>query len=151
MKTPRRRMTPDELAAAKDRANQKRRLRRLWASDCSFEEICEEMGMAEDEMREYAAALGLADRPEPDFFLPTPEEIKEATYRLRMSWTQAERDARLGRMELPTRSDYGAGRDSPNRRPEGGQAPSQARRPDRRGRGLEVRREGEPHGGEGTD
>lgn len=51
--------------------------------------------MSADELRQYAATLGLADRPEPDFYLPTPLEIKLATARIRSEWTQQERDARL--------------------------------------------------------
>lgn len=105
----RRRMTPDELSAAKERANQKRRLRRLWASDASLEEVCEEMGMAEPVLRQYAAALGLTDRPAPDCYVPTPLEIKIATAQIRMAWTQHEREARLGRMDNATRSDNSAG------------------------------------------
>jgi hypothetical protein len=92
---PRRRMTPEEKLASKDRANQKRRLRRLWSSDSSLDEICEEMGMGEDELLAYAAGLGLKDRDPPDCYIPTPLEIRLATASIRMGWTQAERDARL--------------------------------------------------------
>ena len=103
-------MTPEELSAAKERANQKRRLRRLWVSDSSLEEICEEMGMAEPVLRQYAAALGLTDRPDPDCYVPTPLEIKLAAAQIRMGWTQAERESRLGgrqsdRLDNATGSD----------------------------------------------
>lgn len=103
-------MTPDELAAAKERANQKRRLRRLWASDCSWEEVCEEMGLDSESLRAYAATLGLYDRPEPDCFLPTPEQIRIEAAKIRMGWTQTEREARLGgrlsdKLDNATRSD----------------------------------------------
>ena len=104
-------MTPEELSAAKDRANQKRRLRRLWASDCSFEELCEEMGMAAPELRRYAATLGLTDRPDPDCYVPSPLDIKIAAAQIRMGWTQVEREARLeGR--LSDRLDNATGSDN---------------------------------------
>lgn len=104
-------MTPEELSAAKERANQKRRLRRLWASDCTFDEMCEEMGMAEPVLRQYAAALGLTDRPDPDCYVPSLLEIKLAAAQIRMGWTQVEREARLegrlsDRLDNATGSDY---------------------------------------------
>lgn len=97
MNTPpyRRRMTPAELAAAKERANLKRRVRRLWAGDSTLAEICEEVEMTEDELREFATGLGLSERQEPSFFLPTPHEIRLATARIRAGWSQAERESRL--------------------------------------------------------
>ena len=103
-------MTPDELAAAKERANQKRRLRRLWSSDSSFDEICDEMGMDEVALRSYAAGMGLVDRPEPDCYLPSPLEIRLAAAEIRSRWTQVEREARLegrssGMLDNATRSD----------------------------------------------
>jgi hypothetical protein len=107
-------MTPDELAAAKERANQKRRLRRLWVSDASWDEVCEEMGLEPESLRAFAATLGLYDRPDPDIYLPTPQEIKVAAANIRMGWSQAEREARLegrlhDRMDNATRSDNDAG------------------------------------------
>jgi hypothetical protein len=103
-------MTPEELAASKKRANQKRRLSRLWVSESSLGEICEEMGMAEPELLRYAATLGLTDRPEPDCYVPTPLEIKVAAAQIRAGWTQAERESRLGgrqsdRLDNATRDD----------------------------------------------
>lgn len=88
-------MTPEELSAAKERANLKRRVRRLWAGDSSFSEICDEVGMDEAGLRAFAATLGLVDREEPECYLPSPEEIRLATARIRSGWTQAEREARL--------------------------------------------------------
>lgn len=44
----------------------------------------------------YAATLGLSDRVEPDVYVPTEAEIRMAAARIRMGWTQAEREARLG-------------------------------------------------------
>jgi hypothetical protein len=93
----RRRMTPEELAASKERANLRRRLRRLWVSDCLFEELCDEVGMTADEVRAYAKTLGLdPHRPEPEVYLPTQEEILAETTMIKMSWTPAEWESRLG-------------------------------------------------------
>ena len=88
-------MTPDELAAAKAGANKKRRLRRLWTSDCSWEEVCDEMGMDSAALREFAATLGLFDRPEPECYLPSPETIRIETEKTRASWSREERESRL--------------------------------------------------------
>lgn len=96
-------LTPEETAAAKEAANQKRRIRRLWAGDLTMEEICEEIGMPEAEFLAAAAALGLRDRPEPDVYIPTPEQIRLAAAEIRAGWSQAELEARRvtwrGRME----------------------------------------------------
>ena len=111
MANPRRRMTPEEKAASMERANQKRRLRRLWASDSSLEEICEEVGMEEQALLRFAGELGLQDRQAPECYLPSPLEIRLATARIRMGWTQVEREARLeGR--LSDRLDNATGRDN---------------------------------------
>ena len=88
-------MTPEELKTAKEGANLKRRVRRLWAGDSSLAEICDEVGMDEPTLRAFAATLGLVDREEPECYLPTPQEIRLATARIRSEWTQAEREARL--------------------------------------------------------
>lgn len=93
--SPRRRMTPEELKTAKEGANLKRRVRRLWAGDSSLAEICDEVGMDEPALRAFAATLGLVDREEPECYLPSPQEIRLATARIRSEWTQAEREARL--------------------------------------------------------
>lgn len=93
--SPRRRMTPEELKTAKEGANLKRRVRRLWAGDSSLSEICDEVGMDEPTLRAFASTLGLVDREEPECYLPTPEEIRLATAKIRSEWTQAEREARL--------------------------------------------------------
>lgn len=92
----RRRLTPEEIAANKEVANRKRRLRRLWAGDLTMQEICEEMEMPLEALLAYAATLGLTDRVEPDVYVPTPAEIRQAAARIRFGWTQAEREARLG-------------------------------------------------------
>jgi hypothetical protein len=106
----RRRLTEEEIARNKKRANEKRKLHRLWAGDSTFAEICEEMGMTADGVREFAASLGLGDRPEPEFYLPSPQEIRLQTARIRAGWTQTEREARLeaartARMNEPTGHD----------------------------------------------
>lgn len=91
----RRRLTEDEIARNKRRANEKRKLHRLWAGDSTFAEICEEMAMTGDQVREFAKSLGLGHREEPEFYLPTPQEIRLHTARIRAGWTQTEREARL--------------------------------------------------------
>jgi hypothetical protein len=118
-------MTPAELTASEERANHKRKLRRLWAGDSSHDEICEEMGMTSDEVLAFAAALGLPDRPEPEFYLPSPEEIRMACARIRAGWSQVEREARLEaarsvRMENATGHDTDAIRGTPDHRGQGG-------------------------------
>lgn len=111
MANPRRRMTPEEKAASKERANQKRRLRRLWASDSSLDEICEEMGMEAQALLRFAGELGLQDREAPECYLPSPLEIRLASARIRMGWTQVEREARLGG-RLSDRLDYATEQDN---------------------------------------
>jgi len=94
---PSKRKPKEEILANKERANQKRKLRRLWSySDLSFEEVCDEMDMTEPELRKYAASLGLGDRQEPSVFIPTPEEIRMSAAEVRTTWTQADRESRLG-------------------------------------------------------
>ena len=97
------RLTPEEIAEAKEAANWKRRVRRLWAGDLTMQEICEEIGMPEDEFLAAAASLGLRDRPEPDVYIPTPEQIRLAAAEIRAGWSQAELEARRviwrGRMD----------------------------------------------------
>ena len=91
----RRRLTEDEIARNKRAANETRKLRRLWAGDSTFAEICEEMEMTPAGVNAFAASLGLGARAEPEFYLPTPEEIRLQTALIRSRWTQAEREARL--------------------------------------------------------
>ena len=87
-------MEPEELAASKERANRKRQLHRLWAGDSSLDEICDDLGLTEDEVLELAQSLGLPPRQEPEFFLPTSEEIRLACAKIRAGWTQMERESR---------------------------------------------------------
>jgi hypothetical protein len=94
---PSRRKSPEEIEANKELANQKRKLRRLWSySDLSFEEVCDEMGMAAADLLAYAKSLGLEDRVEPLVFIPTPEQIRMAAAGIRAGWSEAERECRLG-------------------------------------------------------
>lgn len=90
-----RRLTPEEKAANKERANLKRRIRRLWAGDLTMQEICEEMEMSLEEVLEHARALGLGERDDPDVFVPTPEQIRLEAAKIRMGWSESEREARL--------------------------------------------------------
>lgn len=91
----RRRMTPAELAASLEGANQKRRLRRRWASDASLEELAAEFGVDIDELLRMAEGLGLGER-EVECYLPSPEDIRLACAKLRAGWTESERESRLG-------------------------------------------------------
>jgi hypothetical protein len=132
MTSPRRRMTPEELAASEERANQKRKFRRLWKGDSSHGEICEEMGMTEEQVAAFAASLGLGEREEPDVYIPSPEDIRMACARIRAGWSQVEREARLeaarsARMDIATGHDTDACRGPTHRRGQGGEARPQAR------------------------
>lgn len=91
----RRRMTPAELAASLEGANLKRRLRRRWRSDAGLDELAAEFGMTEAALLALAASLGLGER-EVECYLPSPEEIRLATAKLRAGWTETERESRLG-------------------------------------------------------
>lgn len=94
---PRRRMTPEELAAAKEGANRKRRLRRLWAGELTLAEVCEEMGLPEGEVTALAESLGLGEREEPETYVPDPATIRLEAAKIRAGWTDAERESRLAR------------------------------------------------------
>lgn len=80
-------------------ANQKRAIRRLWKGDLTTQEICEELGFTESMLLAASAILGLPERTEPDVFVPTPEYIRLECAKIRMKWTAAEREARLGRLD----------------------------------------------------
>jgi intergrase/recombinase len=88
------RLTPEQIAEIKERANLKRRVRRLWAGDLTLDEICEEIAMERDEFLALAATLGLRDRQEPDVYIPTVEQIRIKAAIIRSRWTQAELEAR---------------------------------------------------------
>lgn len=87
----RHKLTPEGKAAA----NRKRQFRRLWKGDCTMEELCSEMDMTPSEVREYADSLGFGDRPEPEQYLPTRDEIRRQCAFFRASWSPAELEARL--------------------------------------------------------
>lgn len=87
-------ITPQQAAAAKESANLKRRVRRLWAGDLTLREICEELALGEAEFLALAAGLGLRNRPEPDVYLPTPEQIRLAAADIRAGWSRAELESR---------------------------------------------------------
>jgi hypothetical protein len=80
------RMTPEQLAASKEGAERKRQIRRLWKSDQSLLDICEKLGLDEDAALALAASLGLSERPPVDYYLPTEEEIADATAAIRETW-----------------------------------------------------------------
>ena len=92
---PKRRLTQEELAASKSRAQAKRNFRRLWSrSDATLDELAEEVGMTEGQAVAYARSLGLSEHREPDFYLPTPQEIMAAAEEIRKSWSPEELEAR---------------------------------------------------------
>ena len=103
---------PDEIARNKKRANEKRKLHRLWAGDSTFAEICDEMGMTAEAVGVFAASLGLGERAEPEFYLPSPEEIRLETARIRAGWSQAEREARLEAARSVRMNDQPTGQDN---------------------------------------
>jgi len=79
-------LTPEQIAEIKKAANHKRRIKRLWAGDLTLGEICEEIGMTEDEFLWHAKLLGLENRPEPYAYVPTPGEIRMAAAKIRSEW-----------------------------------------------------------------
>jgi hypothetical protein len=88
------RLTPQQIADAKKAANLKRRVKRLWKGDLTLDEICEETGMPSDEFLALAASMGLVNRPEPDVYIPTIEEIRLAAASVRSGWSQTELESR---------------------------------------------------------
>lgn len=113
-------------------ANQKRSLRRLWKGDSTTDEICVELDFTGDELVAAAAILGLPERAEPEFYLPTLSQIRLECAKIRAGWHPAEREARLGRMNIPTNGDIYAGRSAPRDSSDGGSADNQQGRRDRR-------------------
>jgi hypothetical protein len=66
--------------------------------------VANEMSLTAEAVVSLAKEMGLGVRPEPDCYLPTPDEIRLETAKFRSEWSQAERDARVqgelfGRME----------------------------------------------------
>ena len=89
-----RRLTPEELAEHKERANRKRQIRHLWKGELTDGEISEEMGLSLNAMLAFAERLGLPARQESCVYLPTPEQIRLAAAAIRAGWTRAELEAR---------------------------------------------------------
>jgi hypothetical protein len=58
--------------------------------------VVEEMRLSPDAVVAMAAEMGLGERVEPECYLPSAEEIRSATARMRSQWTQAELESRLG-------------------------------------------------------
>ena len=79
-------------------SNQKRALRRLWTSDSTTEDICDDLEMTPEQLAAAAAELGLPPRVERECYLPGEEQIRLEAARIRFGWDRATRDARLGRM-----------------------------------------------------
>ncbi len=89
-----RRLSPEELAEHKKRANRKRQIRHLWKGELTIGEIAEVMCMTHGELLEFADSLGLPEREETCVYLPTPEQIRLAAASIRAGWTRAELEAR---------------------------------------------------------
>jgi hypothetical protein len=58
--------------------------------------VVDEMRLSPDAVSAMAEEMGLGERVEPECYLPTPEEIRLATARLRSGWTPSELESRLG-------------------------------------------------------
>lgn len=107
--------------------NQKRAIRHLWKGELTNEEIAEELGFTDEQLREAAAILELPERALSDTYLPSREQILMAAAEIRAKWTPAEREARLvnarsARMEDATGVDTHARRTAARHRAEGGTA-----------------------------
>jgi hypothetical protein len=103
-------------------ANEKRAIRRLWKSDMTLAEICEELGFSSGEVSDAAFYLGLPKRAAPDIYLPTQDEIREACAKIRSTWSPAERELRLGRLRIATEEHNYAGGSQTCRYSKGGAA-----------------------------
>lgn len=90
----RRRLTPEELAASLERAIRKRQFRRRWNSDATIDELCDEFGMDEVELLNFAQGLGLGGR-DCNCYTPSREQIRLECAKIRAKWTESEREARL--------------------------------------------------------
>ena len=89
-----RRLSAEELAEHKERANRKRQIRHLWKGELTDAEIAEEMELSLDELLEFAESLGLPEREQSCVYLPTPEQIRLAAAEIRAGWSQAVLEAR---------------------------------------------------------
>jgi hypothetical protein len=102
-------------------ANEKRAIKRLWKSDMTTAEICEELGFSLGEVADAAVFLNLPKRAAPDIYLPTPIEIRDACAKIRSSWSPGERELRLGRLRIATQEHTYAGGSQTCDRSEGGE------------------------------
>lgn len=91
----RRRMTEDELAASRARATVRRRLKLLWRGDSTDEEIREDLCLDEASFRGLVDEMRLPDRAGQACYEPDPATIRLECAKIRMGWTQVEREARL--------------------------------------------------------
>lgn len=89
-----RRLSADELAEHRERANRKRQLRRLWKGELTDEEIAETMGLTIGELLQFAEVLNLPEREQSCVYLPTPEQIRLAAAQIRAGWSQAVLESR---------------------------------------------------------
>jgi hypothetical protein len=64
--------------------------------EADVDALVQEMRLSPDAIAAMAAEMGLGERVEPECYLPTAEEIRLATARLRSQWTPAELESRLG-------------------------------------------------------
>jgi tRNA A58 N-methylase Trm61 len=64
--------------------------------EADVDAVVQEMRLSPDAIAAMAAEMGLGERVEPECYLPTAEEIRMATARLRSQWTQSELESRLG-------------------------------------------------------
>lgn len=113
-------------------ANQKRALRHLWKGELTWAEIAEEMSWTDAQLDAAAEFLGLPERPDPDVYLPSREEIRLATAQIRSQWSQADREARICaawsvRIEKATGDENNAGRSASDSCGEGDTSHREAR------------------------
>jgi hypothetical protein len=101
-------------------ANEKRAIKRLWKSDMTTAEICEELGFSIGEVADAAVFLSLPPRVAPEIYLPTQREIREACEKIRASWSPGEHALRLGRLGIATQEHNYAGGSQTCNRSEGG-------------------------------
>ena len=83
----------------------RKKLRKLWVSELTFDEICDELELEAGELNRLAEEFDLGERPECDIYIPTPEEIRLRAAAIRANWTQAEREARIERAHSVTITD----------------------------------------------
>jgi hypothetical protein len=65
-------------------------LRMLWSSDADMQEICDDLSLTEAQVCQMARDLDLGPRPRSPAFIPTPEQIRLMTAKIRYGWTKVE-------------------------------------------------------------